>query len=445
MKLPTTAVRTRIRERPPHTAAGRTGHGARVTARLVYRALLAVMLTAGAAAVLAPVAGCHRQHGAAKHATYHCPMHPTIVDDKPSDCPICGMRLEPIGGATQESASSPVPGQAAVTIAPEARQRMGLTLGTAERRALSRTIRTSARIVPDETRLFRVTTRVEGWVDRLYVATTGQSVRQGDPLLTLYSPQLVAAQQELLTALEAVRRLSRAGPDTAADAQRLLDAARQRLRLWDVPTNRIARLETSGQVEQSLTLDTPASGIVLERSVLAGQKIMPGEVLMVVADLSTVWGEADLYSRDLPYVKPGTPISLTFPDQPDGVFTGTVSFVTPTVEAGTRTAVARVAIANPDGRLKPGMLAEASLALTGGPVLAVPEAAVLRTGERAYVFRDGEDNRLEPVAVELGVRADGYYEIRAGLDAGERIVVSANFLVDSESSMRAAIDALSGK
>ena len=396
-------------------------------------------------------AGCGRQERAvAKRATYHCPMHPTIVDDKPSDCPICGMRLVPIDSAGSQGVAagvtSGVPGLAVVTILPEARQRMGLVLGTVERRSLTRTIRTSARVVPDETRLFRVTTKIEGWVDALLVAVTGQAVQKGDPLLTLYSPQLVGAQQEFLIALQAVNRLSpAAGAETADGARRLLAAARQRLQFWDVSDDQIARLERSGQVEKTLALHAPATGVVTEKTVLAGQKIGPGDSLMVVTDLAEVWGEADLYAADLPYVRTGMPMELTLPYWPDKTFTGEVMFVASTVDPDTRTVKARIAIANSDLLLKPGMYADARLGYALGEALAVPESAVLRTGERAYVFRDGADGRLEPVAVQLGARAGDYCEVRSGLQAGDRVVVSANFLVDSEASMRAAMEAVPGK
>ena len=420
--------------------------------KLGTRILVAFLLVVtGVAILVGPYVYRHgRDHAVAKRATYHCPMHPTIVDDKPSDCPICGMRLVPIDSAGAQvvpaGATSSVPGLVAVTILPEARQRMGLVLGTAERRALTRTIRTSARIVPDESRLFRVTTKVEGWVDKLIVSTTGQAVAKGDPLLTLYSPQLVAAQQEFLVALQAVNRLPpEAGTEAADSARRLLAASRQRLQFWDVSCDPISRLAKTGAVEKTLTLYAPATGFVTEKAVLAGQKIAPGDSLMVVTDLAEVWGEADLYAADLPYVRTGMPMQLTLPYWPDKTFTGQVMFVASAVDPDTRTVKTRIAIPNADLLLKLGMYAEARLSYAIGETLAVPESAVLRTGEQTYVFRDGSDGRLEPVAVQLGARADGYCEVRAGLQAGDRVVVSANFLVDSESSMRAAIEALTEK
>jgi RND family efflux transporter MFP subunit len=309
---------------------------------------------------------------------------------------------------------------------------MGLTLGTVERRAMERTIRTSARIVADETRLFRVTTKVEGWVEQLLVAVTGQAVRKGDPLLTIYSPQLVSAQQEYLITVQ-------------AGTKALVSSARQRLQLWDVSDEQIAGLEKTGQVEKTLTLYAPASGFVTDKQVLAGQKIMPGDSLMVVADLSAVWGDADIYESDLPYVQIGMPMELTLPYWPDKTFQGKVSFLSPGLDPQTRTLKIRLEIPNPEGLLKLEMYADAKLNYLLGQRLAAPEAAIMRTGERDYAFRDSGDGRLVPVAVKLGVRNNGYYEVLSGLKVGDRVVTSANFLVDSESSMHAAIEAISGK
>ena len=412
---------------------------------LIAALAVAAVSAAGYFAVTHGYGKTSAENSSAQTVRYHCPMHPTVVSDKPGDCPICGMKLVPMDTEKHESSTSAVPGLAAVPLTPDARQRMGLTLGTVEKRRMTRNIRTSARIVADETRLFRVTTKVEGWVDTLFVSVSGQAVRKGDPLLTLYSPQLVSAQQEYLSAMQSASVLGAAASGDAAEgAKTLMESARQRLQLWDVSDAQIARLEKTRQVEKLLTLYAPASGYVTEKAVLAGQKIMPGEPLMVVADLSSVWGDADIYETDLPYVKLGMPIELTFSYWPGKVFRGKVSFMSPSLDRDTRTLKIRLEIPNPESLLKLEMYADARLNFSLGEKIAVPEAALMRTGERNYVFRDSDDGKLVPVVVELGVRSEGFFEIRSGLSEGDRVVTSANFLVDSESSMRSALETVSG-
>jgi membrane fusion protein, copper/silver efflux system len=451
--------------------------------------ILAVLFVTimGAGLVILPV-GCGRNgsdNSAAKNIKYHCPMHPTVVSDKPGDCPICGMKLVLIEGEKHESAAAPqkttmyrstmnpnevsakpgkdsmgmemeafevtgggasaVPGLAAVSITLDARRRMGLTLGTVEKRTMTHNIRTSARIVADETRLFRVTTKVEGWVDKLLVSVSGQAVRKGDPLLTIYSPQLVSAQQEYLTALQAVATLTTGGSGDAADGgKRLIESARQRLQLWDVSDEQIARLEKTHEVEKTITLQAPSSGFVTEKNVMAGQKIMAGDSLMIVADLSTVWGDAAIYESDLPYVQTGMPMRLSLPYWQDKTFEGKVSFLSSALDPETRTLKIRIEIPNPELLLKTEMYAEARLSYDLGERVAVPESAVMRTGERSYAFREAVDGTLIPVLVKIGARNDGYFEVIEGLKPGDRVVTSANFLVDSESSMKAALNAITG-
>lgn len=359
---------------------------------------------------------------------FHCPMHPTIVADKKGSCPICGMDLVPIGqpDASHDDQPGSVPGLATISIAPEVRQRMGLTIGTIEKRALTREVRTSARIVADETRQYRVTTKIEGWVEKLHVNVTGQEVSKGDPLLTIYSPELVSAQHEYLL---------------AAGNEQLRQATRRRLELWDVSAAQIAQLEKDGKVKKHLALYASAAGVVLEKNILAGQKIMPGDSLLVVADLTSVWADADIYPSDLPYVKMGMPVTVTVASQ---TVTGQVSFVSPALDPATRTVRARLEIPNPDRFLKPEMYATARLAYALGETLAIPESAVMRTGERTYAFKDGGDGKLIPVEIKIGPRSGDYFQLLEGLAAGDRVVTSANFLVDSESSLKAALAAMGG-
>ncbi len=384
-------------------------------------------------------------HGAVKALQYICPMHPTVVSERPGECPICGMDLVPADqvetSADSGGKTGQVPGLTTVTILPEARQRMGLALTTIGVRPLVRTLRTSARIVPDETRQVRVTTKVEGWVETLFVGVTGQAVKKGDPLLSIYSPELVSAQQEYLIAVKTGKEMGGTGASAASDP--LADAARRRLQLWDITDEQIAQLEKRGVPVKTLTLYAPTSGRVTEKSVLAGQKIMPGESLLVVSDFSVVWGDADIYESDLPFVQEGMPLEISLPFWAGKIFTGTITYLAPTLDPVSRTVKARLEIPNPELRLKPEMYAEARITYSLGERLAIPEAAVLRTGTHSYVFRDGGDGSLAPVEVGLGARVDGFYELLSGLKAGDQVVTSANFLVDSESSIRAALEAVS--
>jgi len=370
------------------------------------------------------------QKAPAQAAKYHCPMHPAVVSGKPGDCPICGMKLVPMEETKPGETNAP-PGLAAVSITPAARERMGLTLGTVEKRRLAREVRTSARIVADETRLHHVTVKIDGYVEKLFTATTGQRVTQGEPLLSIYSPALVSAQQEYLNVLN-----SNAG---------LAAAARKRLTLWDITDEQIERLAKTGQPERTVTLFAPASGWIIERDIAAGHRVTAGEQLMVLGDLSSVWADSDIFQSDLPHVKMGMPVELDLSAAPDMTFTGKVSFIAPSLDAGTRTVKVRMEIPNSGLLLKPEMYAVARMAFDLGEKLAIPESAVMRTGVRAYAFRDAGEGQLVPTEIKLGTRTEGWFELLGGLKAGDKVVTSANFLVDSESSMKAAIEALSGK
>jgi membrane fusion protein, copper/silver efflux system len=364
-------------------------------------------------------------------AQYHCPMHPTVVSDKKGSCPICGMDLVPIEKDKDEHAGHPsgVPGLAAVSITPDIRQRMGLTTGVIEKRHLARDVRTSARIVADETRLYHVTTKIDGWIEKLFTATIGQFVKQGEPLFSIYSPELVAAQQELLTATQS------GVPEMAA-------AARERLTLWDVSAEQIDRLLATRKIEKTLTLYAPASGSIMERRLSAGHRAMAGEVLMTLADLSSVWADADIYQSDLAHVQLGMAVELTLPYWPEKRFVGKVTFLSAALDPASRTLKARIEVPNPDLLLKPEMFGVARLKYDLGEGNAIPEAAVMRTGEHTYAFKEGGAGRLIPVEIEIGPRADGYFQLLGGLNEGDKVVTSANFLVDSESALKAALAAM---
>jgi multidrug efflux pump subunit AcrA (membrane-fusion protein) len=456
------------------------------------KSLIGFALLILAVFLLIAVVGCSKKPAekALQPGLYHCPMHPSFIADKPGDCAICGMKLVPMEkkaaapparpaptkktlyrssmnpgeisdkpgkdsmgmemvpftNETPAAGATGLPGLAAVAISPENRKRMNLKLATAEIKNLSRRLRTSARIVPDETRLFRVTAKIDGYIEKLFVNATGQAVRRGQPLLSIYSPDLVASQQEFLSALIMAKQMGQSpDPLTAESGRGMLDAARRRLKLWDISDAQIQRLEKSGRVEKVLTLAAPASGYVSEKMVLAGQKIMAGETLMVIADLAVVWAEADIYAADADFIKTGMDADLTLPFLPDRTFKGRIDFLNPFLDGMSRTLKARLEVANPDLLLKPEMYGEISLAYDLGERLVIPDAAVMRSGERSYVFVDDGAGSLTPVLVRTGIQSGDDLEILSGLKSGDRVVAAANFLVDSESSLKAALQAYTDK
>jgi membrane fusion protein, copper/silver efflux system len=274
---------------------------------------------------------------------------------------------------------------------------------------------------------------------------TGEPVRQGQPLLAIYSPELVAAQKEYLVARGAQQRLGESGvPGVAKGGSELAEAARQRLRSLDVRPEEIATLGRTGASRRTITLRSPVSGLVVEKMAFEGMKVSPADRLYVIADLSRVWILAEVYEKDLAAVRVGLPVRVALPNQPGREWRGTVSFVSPTVKPETRTVEARVELANADSVLKPDMFADVYLEGASASVLTVPESAVVQTGERTLVFVDKGQGHYEPREVSIGERVPGGYRVQSGLVTGERVVVSANFLIDSESSIRSAIARASG-
>lgn len=375
---------------------------------------------------------------------FHCPMHPTYTSDKNDGCPICGMDLVPIPDSKKDvSSGKGTKGLAAVTVSQENIKRLGLTFGTIELKPFQKEIRTSARIIADETRMQRVTARIDGWVEKLFVNVTGQNVSKGSPLLTIYSPELVAAQQELLTALTMVDQFKDGDYQVLSkQGKNMLEAARLRLKLWEISDKQIEQIIKNKQVQKTITLYAPASGVVSEKTVLQGQKIMAGEPLMVITDLSHVWGMADIYEADVAYVKLGTSIEIHLPNQPEKTFSGKISFLEPGLDPTTRTLKARVDILNTGMNLKPEMYADAIIKIDLGEKLSIPVNAVMRSGERDYAFVVGKEDRLLPVEVKIGPRFGDFYEMVTGLYEGDLFVTSANFLIDSESSIKAALEAV---
>ena len=320
---------------------------------------------------------------------------------------------------------------------------IGVTFATVERKALDRQVRTVGNVEYDETRLATVNPKIDGWVERLYVDFTGAPVRRGQPLMEVYSPKLVTAQEELILARRLVDQAI--GERAQRSANDLLESARRRLAYWDIPEAEIQRIEEAGAPSKTLTLRAPAGGIVVEKNVVEGERIMPGMDVFRIADLSTVWVEGEVFEKDLSLATEGQTVEVTFQAYPGEVFDGTITYVYPTVDVDSRTGRVRVELANPGLRLRPGMYANINLAVQGHHQgLVVPRTAVLHTGERAVVFVGHGDGRLVPHEVTTGLVAGREIEILDGLQEGQRVVSSASFLIDAESNLGASMADMEG-
>ncbi|MGH7549900.1 MAG: efflux RND transporter periplasmic adaptor subunit [Gemmatimonadota bacterium] len=319
----------------------------------------------------------------------------------------------------------------------------GVTFGTAEVRPLEKEIRAVGLVDFDETRMAYVAPKFGGYVERLYVDFTGQPVSRGQPLLEIYSPELVSAQEELLLARSLEEKVGESHVQgVAGGAADLLAAAKRRLRYWDISAAQIERVLRTGQVQKTLTLHAPVSGIVMEKDVFEGQAIEPGENLYMIADLSEVWVEAELFETDVALITQGMPATIEVAALPGRTFSGTVEYVYPIIQEETRSMKARIALPNPGGRLKPGMYATVRFEKTLGEVLTVPRPAVLRTGEGAIAFVDMGGGRLMPHELTLGMAGEEYVEVLEGLEPGMRVVTSAQFLLDSESNLAEVMRAM---
>ncbi|CAN5216661.1 efflux RND transporter periplasmic adaptor subunit [soil metagenome] len=324
-------------------------------------------------------------------------------------------------------------------------RQFGVTFGVAEQRPLEDAIRTVGVVNFDETRMAEVTPKFGGFVERLYVDFTGQPVRAGQPLLEIYSPELVAAQEELLLAAGLDRSIGGSSvPGVPAGGPDLAASARRRLRLWDISEGQIREIQRTGRVRRTLTLHAPVSGIVVEKQVLRGQAVQPGQTLYTIADLSEVWVEAELREADAGSVREGSAATVELTAFPGRPIPGRVEYVYPTLQSDARSLKARIAIPNPEGRIKPGMYATVRLRTSGRAALTVPTAAVVNTGERALVFVDEGDGSLLPQEVEVGRVAGDFTEVLSGLEPGQRVVTSAQFILDSESNLAEVMKSMIG-
>ncbi len=403
---------------------------------------------------------------------YQCPMHPQIMMDHEDNCPICGMKLvemekdkpapaqpadkgkllfyrnpmdpkitSPVAAKDEmgmdyipvyeselkAEAGPAVEGLATVRIDPERQQLIGLTTAPVAAGAVDGEIRTTARVAVDETRVRHIHVKVDGYVEKLFVDFVGKPVAKGEPLFTIYSPDFVAAQEGL------------AGGSLASSGSDLLEAARRRMDLWDVPPAELAELEKGGVVRKTLTLRSPIAGVVSAKTVVEGIRIGPADTPYEITDLSAVWGVADVYEAEIPRVKVGMAAELALGSIPGRTFRGRVAFIDPQVDPKSRTVKVRVELANPRGELKPEMYGEMVLRGQARKGLVVPVDAVLDSGSRKIVFVALGEGRFEPRQVETGANLGESVEVRTGLKAGETVVTRANFLVDSESRLKAAL------
>lgn len=342
-------------------------------------------------------------------------------------------------GRNQISGGAMPQGYSEVRIAPEVQQRIGVALGRVQQTELMMNIRTVGIVRPNEARVAHIHLKTEGWIEKLFVSITGQNVKAGDPMLSIYSPAFFAAQREFLSALQS----NRTAPSAAQQA--VVDTARQRLALWDVPQKTIDDLQRTGKPSTTLILRSPISGTILEKKAFEGQYVMPQAELYVVADLSTVWVQAKVFAYELPHVAIGMPATVTFPSLADRSFGGKVVFVEPVVEEPARTVQVRIELSNPEGTIKPGMFANVFISHAMGRGLTVPTSAVIRTGARDIAFKAVSNDVFVPVEVKISpLPFDDKFQVLGGLNAGEEVVTSANFLLDSESRLRAGGGSMSG-
>ncbi|MRR36160.1 efflux RND transporter periplasmic adaptor subunit [bacterium] len=413
-----------------------------ISKRTVFLLVLAILLTVG-------IGGGYlwfsrhdgHDHGektAQGTVQYTCPMHPFIIKDKPGACPICGMSLVPVKKADD---GKPKEGELEmlehVSLSPTQMVMANVATVKVDRMPLAKEVSAVGIVQYDQSRQARVTSWVAGRIDRLYVNSVGAWVSKGRPVAEVYSPDLVSAQQEYLLALKS-REQFKSSPIQAISqsGEGLVDSARQRLKLMGVKDRQIAALEKTGRPNIRLSIYTPLSGVVIEKIALQGQYVNVGDPLFNIADLSTVWVEAEIYEGDFPYVKIGQKVDIVSQSYPGQTFTGRVSFIYPFLDPKTRTVKVRVEMANPGLRLKPDMFVNAVIKMPLGDVLAVPVTAVLDTGKRQVVWVEVKPEMFAPHDIKVGARVGDYVQILSGLMRGDKIATSGAYLIDSEAQLK---------
>jgi len=376
---------------------------------------------------------------AARADIYTCPMHPSVRQEGPGKCPICGMTLTPVrrtGGDGQRN-------EAVFNVSPAKQQSIGVKYDTARVRPMNRLIRTVGNVEVDERKVEAINLRYAGWIEDLVADFKGKSVSKGDPLFRIYSPEVLSAEREYLLS-KSFRN------DTAWTVDGILGdedfdaSAREKLKLLDLTDDQIDRLAASGTAPRTVEVSSPVSGVVLDKMATAGMYVEPGMTLYTIADLSTVWVNAEIYQDDVPEVGVGQDALVTFSQFPGRDFHGRVTFIHPVLDPSTRSVKVRIELPNEKGFLKPAMFGDVVFSSGLGERLAVPVNAVMQTGTREIVYVDRGGGEIEARIVRSGVRAGGYCEILSGLHAGERVISSANFLIDAESRIQGVLDRLDG-
>jgi len=413
-------------------------------------------------------ASCSKQNGSPANSNidyWTCTMHPSVHAKDPGKCPICSMDLVPVmkkgGGETKPSpaqgetvkggemkgmpgmpgmkgGTETKPPQTSEFVVPvERQQQIGVRYAKAERKPLRHTIRSVGMIVPDRSRNWQFVSRVDGYVQKLNVTSPGQVVDKDAPLLSIYSPDLLTSEREFVELLR--MRDEARSKDARETPQRLIESAKRRLQLWNVTSEQIAELEKTRKATDTLTLLSPFRGVVQSVPVEQGKSVKVGDMLVEVADLSVVWIWADFYENELSMLQTGQKTVVTAKSYPGENFDGTISLINPFLDEMKRTAKVRIDIPNADFKLRPGMYVNAELAMDMGEALTVPVSAIMPTGERNVVFVDKGEGKLEPRVIQLGAKYSVNYEVQSGLQEGERVVASANFLIDAESKVQGAL------
>lgn len=382
--------------------------------------------------------------GARRILYYVDPMHPAYKSDKPGIAPDCGMALEPVYADVAPAAAPPAASRpGAIRISPERQQIIGVRFATVDAGSSARLIRTVGRVTFDETRVAHVHTRIEGWIEKVFVDFTGDVVKKGEPMLTVYSPEMLASEQELLLARRA-RELMSSSPVAAAvqHGDSLFEASKRRLQLWELSEDQIAQVLRTGEPIRSVTVHAPMAGFVTERNAYPNQKVSPDTDLYTITDLSRIWIVADVFESDAPAIQPGDKAYVMFANRSAPSLVARVNYIQPQVDPMTRTLKVRLDANNPGLRMKPDMFVNVEFGVPAAAQLTVPAEAVLDTGDRRTVFVDLGDGYLEPRQVEIGERLGDRIAITRGLTAGERVVASGTFLIDSESQLKAAAGAM---